>query len=137
MNIKVMSNPIYSVDSEAIEQASYDLVIRSSEYLIKCIYENQDIYDRPEVRVGLVVKILVKSNNNYSADLLHPVISDIETMLNDLDYLSTFEEPENRKMGLYKERTLINKFIEYDETISLNTLHQVQARETENVQGLI
>lgn len=115
----------FSTDVEGIREAGFDLMVQNAEHLIKFIYQNTDKspYDNPEVRIGLVIKILIRSNTNYTADLLQPVVDDMQNLLSDQDYLCKFDDPSERRNALSKELTLINKFMELDETISLNTLH--------------
>ena len=115
----------FSTDVEGIREAGFDLMVQNAEHLIKFIYQNTDKspYDSPEVRIGLVIKILIRSNTNYTADLLQPVVDDMQNLLSDQDYLCKFDDPSERRNALSKELTLINKFMELDETISLNTLH--------------
>lgn len=120
-----MANSIYSIDVSGIKDATAMLIDDNAETLIRSIYLNsaREPYDKPDVRVGLVVKILIKSSRHYSADLLRPVVEDIEQLLVDDDYLYTFKNPAARKEGLSKELSLVNKFIELDDTLSLNTLN--------------
>ena len=65
--------------------------------------------------MGLVVKILLKSNETYGKDLLQPVIDDIEALM------SESASDAGRHRGLSMELSLVNKFIELDDSISLNT----------------
>lgn len=118
----------YSTDSEGIDRASSTLIVENAEHLISHIYENQSTppYNKPATRVGLVIKILIKSNSSYPADLLQPVIDDIQAMLADSKYLSRCHHAEERKNALAKELSLVNKFIEFDDTVSLNTLSDVR-----------
>lgn len=118
----------YSTDSEGIDRASSTLIVENAEHLIAYVYENKSTapYNKPATRVGLVIKILVKSNTSYPADLLQPVIDDIQSMLTDSKYLSNCHNPQERKNALAKELSLVNKFVEFDDTVSLNTLSDVR-----------
>lgn len=113
----------YSTDVDGINSASSVLIVENAEHLIRFIYSNTERlpYNKKDVRIGLVIKILVKSNSNYPADVLQPVVDDIQSLLSDSKYLKTFANPGERKDALGKELSLVNKFIELDDTISLNT----------------
>lgn len=113
----------YSTDVDGINNASSDLIVENAEHLIRHIYDNTDRspYNKRDVRIGLVIKILVKSSTNYPTDVLQPVVDDIQALMADSKYLRTFANPGERKDALGKELSLVNKFIELDDTISLNT----------------
>ena len=113
----------YSTEVKNIDRASFDLIVQNAETLIKYIYNHKqtDPYNRPEIRVGLVIKILLKSNENYGSELIQPVIEDIEMMMEDKEYLASYDDSEERHLSLSKELSLLNKFKELDDTISLNT----------------
>lgn len=120
---------LYSVDTPGIKQASACLLLENADHLIRFIYANTDRppYDKPELRVGLSIKILIKSSNQgYSGDLLDPVLADLQELLTNEEYLKQFKDPIARREALSKELSLINKFKELDETISLNTMHGMQ-----------
>ena len=110
-----MTEPIHSTTVQGIANAGFDLIVRNAEHLIGYIYDhvNTAPYSNTEIRVGLVVKILLKSNETYGKDLLQPVIDDIEELMSS-------SNPERHK-GLSMELSLVNKFIELDDSISLNT----------------
>ena len=114
-----MAEPIHSTMVKGIGNAGFDLIVRNAEHLIKYIYNhvNTAPYSSPEIRVGLVVKILLRSNETYCKDLLQPVIDDISTLMSQS---SSSSNPERHK-GLSMELSLVNKFIELDDSISLNT----------------
>ena len=120
----------YSTNVEGINDASFNWNVSNAEHLIAYIYSNKDEqpYNNPEIRIGLVIKILIKSNQNYSSDILQPVVDDLENLVNDTDYLNSFDDPISKKEALSKELSLINKYMELDETISLNTLHYLPVR---------
>jgi hypothetical protein len=107
----------HSTQVKGIESAGFDLIVQNAEHLIGYIYNHTNTrpYSDPEIRLGLVVKILLKSNTNYSRDLLQPVIDDIETLM------SETEDPV-RHTGLSMELSLLSKFLELDDSISLNTV---------------
>ncbi len=121
---------IHSTSIKGIESAGFDLVVQNAEHLINYIYTHTDNapYSNAEIRVGLVVKILIKSNRNYPQDLLQPVINDIEELLTE-----NIDNPD-RHEGLSMELQLLNKFKELDDSISLNSIQLRESRkETINI----
>jgi len=119
-------NYTYSTDNPKISEAVTSLLIDNVASLINYIYSNQEIepYNNPEIRIGLSIKILLKTNNKYyDIIVLQPIINDINNLMNNPEYLSTFENQNERLNCLAKELILINKLIELSETITLNKLH--------------
>jgi hypothetical protein len=114
----------YSTETRGIDAASNELIIENSEHLIAYIYSNKEKmrYSDPEIRIGLSLKILLKTEKCFERDLLLPIIEDIEYLLSNKGYLSLFNNPELRKEGLSKELMLVNKYIELSDTITLNRL---------------
>lgn len=115
-----MSIDYYSNEAPGVESLTNKLFNDTSHYLINHIYNNKNIYKTPEVRVGLVIIIMIKTDRYYDHGLLNQVIEDINSMIHDDDYLNTFQFPEDRKKNLQKELLLINKQIQLTDTISLN-----------------
>ena len=115
-------NYTFSTEVPGLDAASNTLIVSNADKLIMFIYENKTKleYSDPEIRVGLVLKILLKANNYFEIDLLRPVIQDIEYLYTNESYLRLFSSPEERKKCLSKELILVNKYIELSETISLN-----------------
>ena len=120
----------YSTDIDGINEASFRLILDNAEHLIRYIYEhaNSRPYDDAEISVGLAIKILIKSNETYSSELLQPIVDDLEDLINDNEYLDNFDDPISKKEALCKQLSLINKFMELDETISLNTLYYLPVK---------
>lgn len=118
-------NYTYSTDNPKISEAVTSLLIDNAAYLIEFIYLNNNIepYNDPEIRIGLAIKILLKTNTYYDIVVLQPIINDINNLMNNPEYLSTFENQNERLNCLAKELILINKLIELSETITLNKLH--------------
>lgn len=112
----------FSTETRGIDNASTELIIENAEHLIEYIYANKTKmrYSDPEIRIGLTLKILLKTNKCFERDLLIPVIEDIEYLLENSGYLRLFNNPDARKEGLSKELLLVNKYIELSDTITLN-----------------
>lgn len=116
----------YTVELENVKSATADLVANNAELLIRYIYDHREQvpYETAEVRVGLVMKTLLKATGTYSSELMNQVIDDIKDLLNDRKYLQTFASPGERKAALNYELSFINKYIQLDDLISLNTLRR-------------
>jgi len=114
----------YTVELENVKNATADLVANNAELLIRYIYDHKEQvpYETAEVRVGLVMKTLLKATGTYSSELMNQVIDDIKDLLNDRKYLQTFSSPSERKAALNYELSFINKYIQLDDLISLNTV---------------
>lgn len=118
-------NISYSTELNNVKEATAELVANNAELLIKYIYEHCEDhpYDTAEVRVGLVIKTLLKATGTFSSELMSSVVDDIKDLMKDKDYLSTFRSPSERKAALNYELSFINKYIQLDDLISLNTIH--------------
>jgi hypothetical protein len=95
------------------------------EHLIRYIYDEnrqQSIFGHPEVRIGLVIKLLhnVKSIN-IDEKLLLPVLKDIERLLENEEYLVSTGDADLRQKCLMEECHFIQKFINVDDNMTLNT----------------
>jgi hypothetical protein len=91
--------------------------------LVNYIYSHKEheIYCDPETRVGILIKLLHSLDMRYDEILLKPIIDDIEDMINSEQHLESTENPERRKKCLEKELNLVQRYIDMDDTISLNT----------------
>ena len=112
----------FSSENPEVEKASGNLILENANYLLQYIYSNLDKepYNNPEIRIGLALKIILKTNITYESNIMQPIIDDIEFLLNDEDYLNKFKNPGKRRAKLDSELLLINKYIELSDTISLN-----------------
>ena len=120
-----MSNSeLFSMNDPRIRDASFTLIVDCAEHLINFVYNNQHTspYDKPEIRVGLAVKILLKSEQNYESKMIEPIICDLEDMLSNEEYVNSFPDPEAKRAAISSELTLMNKYVELDDTITLNTV---------------
>lgn len=112
----------FSSEKPNIDKYSSQLLIDNAQNLITYIYNHVDEepYSNAETRVGLAIKILLKTNSCFDIIVLQPIIVDIENLMNDNEYLDTFENPEERVKNLTSELILVNKYKELSDTISLN-----------------
>lgn len=115
----------YSSEYQGLDTFANLLITQNAEYLLNYIYEHQDDspYHAPEVRVGLSIKILINSKQTYKPEILSCIVDDIETLLSDEVHLKKYQVKQQRVEALTQELSLINKLLDLDDTISLNTLH--------------
>ena len=102
-----------------VKQAIQQLISDNAEYLIHYIYSHTDQapYDDARVRVGLVLKILLRSGNvtnNVSSDVVDPAIDDLQSLM------TAERNPEQRRTYSDEIRFLKHCTI-LDDMITLNT----------------
>jgi hypothetical protein len=82
--------------------------------------KKNSIFQNVEVRIGLCIRILAKTNRYYDEKLINLILDDIEYLRKESDYLLSFKDPKARKAALNEEYALVQGFIDMDDTISLN-----------------
>ena len=117
-------NKYYSCEISDIDKSTNLLIFQNAEYLINYIYKNKtkEPYNTAETRIGLSIKILLKSEQLYSPEILSYIVDDIQFLLTDENHLNKYLSRDLRINALSQELALINKFLDLDDTISLNTL---------------
>lgn len=120
-----MSDTYYTTELSSVKDATADLIAKNAEYLIQYVYDHRNTipYNHAEIRIGLVIKTLLKASGHFSSVLMTPVVDDIMDLVHDTVYLKTFPLPDKRKQALMNELTFINKYIQLDDLVSLNTLN--------------
>ena len=120
-----MSDKYYSSETDDLNNVANSLISQNAEHLIKYIYANRDNtpYNTPEIRIGLSIKILVNSKQLYSPEILSSIVDDIQSLLTDEEHLKKFKTKQQRINALLQELSLINKLLDFDDTISLNILN--------------
>ncbi len=115
----------YSSELSGLDNIANELILQNAEHLVNYIYQHSHEipYDRPEVRVGLCIKILINSKQTYKPELLSWIVDDIETLLSNEQHMKQYKIKMKRADALTQELSLINKLLDLDDTISLNTLH--------------
>lgn len=108
---------LYSMNNRNIKDAATDLLNNNADYLINYIYQQSYA---PEVRIGLSIRILAKTNRTYNDELINLILSDIEKLRNNTDYLLGFSDPKSRREALDEEYALVQGYIDMNDTISLN-----------------
>lgn len=78
------------------------------------------IFQNVEVRIGLSIRILAKTNRYYDEELINLILDDIDYLRKDSDYLLSFKDPKARRVALDEEYALVQGYIDMDDTISLN-----------------
>lgn len=78
------------------------------------------VFKNVEVRIGLSIRILAKTNRYYDEELINLILDDIDYLRKESDYLLSFKDPKARKAALDEEYALVQGYIDMDDTISLN-----------------
>lgn len=86
------------------------------------------IFENPEVRIGLCIRILAKTERFADEALVNLILEDIEALRRNSDYLLSFKDPKSRKAALDEEYALVQGYIDMDDTISLNQETETQSR---------
>jgi hypothetical protein len=99
-----------------VNNATDMLIGQNAEYLINYIYEHQKIepYVNPVIRIGLALKILLKSNKEFTITTLSPTIDDLTLLIN------SSPDSELRKTYI-DELKYVQSCTLNDDLISLNT----------------
>jgi len=106
---------------DSVNNATTVLMTQNASYLINFIYNNTSFepYNDRQIRVGLVLKMLLKSNEDTFTDginmgIMAPVLDDMATLIR--------EAPDNKARDILTEEL---KYIQsrtlLDDLISLNT----------------
>jgi len=80
----------------------------------------ESIFCNAEIRIGLSIRILAKTNKYYDDNLVNLILNDIDFLRQNSDYLLSFKDPKARKAALDEEYALVQGYIDMDDTISLN-----------------
>ena len=102
----------------SVNEATAELIGQNAVYLIDYIYANRSKapYTDPLIRVGLVLKTLLKSNQELDMKTLSPAIEDLTTLINTTKD-DTLRRAFNDELK-YLQSCSVN-----DDLISLNTEH--------------
>lgn len=111
-----MSTHTFMLDS--VKSAVEMLIIDNASTLIHWIYQNMDKepYVDPVVRVGLVQKILLKTQNDnvVDSDILEPVVDDLNFLL------KSSKDP--KQVDVYREElSFIKQCSIHSDMVTLNT----------------
>lgn len=87
-----------------------------------------NVFSDTEVRIGLSIRILAKTNKYHDEDLINLVLDDINYLRKNSDYLLSFRDPKARKAALDEEYALVQGFIDMDDTISLNQESETESK---------
>ena len=100
-----------------IKEATSLLISKNSEHLISYVYSNPELFPSKKIRVGLCLKVLLKSDNethSVNRDVLENVTVDLQELLN------ASESDEEREL-YSKELRFLNHCSILDDVITLNT----------------
>ena len=115
---------LHTFELPVVHEATQDLISRNAEHLIKYIYDHKDQipYNNKTVRVGLVLKTLLKSKDtsidHISTQVVAPAISDLSELI-------TAAPTTVEKRILTDELKYLEQCTLLDELISLNTTQHV------------
>lgn len=90
--------------------------------------DEDTIFKNVEVRIGLSIRILAKTNRYYDEELINLILDDIDFLRKESDYLLSFKDPKARKVALDEEYALVQGYIDMDDTISLNQDPDTESR---------
>ena len=110
---------------EILDEATFKLLEENAEYLINYIYSDDNknsLLGNPEIRIGLSIKIIHKLIPPVSETILRPVIDDIQMLMDSDKYLASTGNSEKRLKCLEEELAFIQKFVDFDDTITLNII---------------
>jgi hypothetical protein len=105
----------HSFELTEVKEATMKLISDNADHLINYIYTHKDTspYNVPLIRVGLVMKTLLKTDKTVKSDTIEPVITDI------LDLISGTKDP--RFTEIYQEELRFLKSCSIlDDMITLN-----------------
>jgi hypothetical protein len=122
---------------KVIQYATMRLLESNFPHFVHYIYShrNSEIFDDPETRVGICIKLLHSLDMRYDEQLLQPIMDDIELLMNSESHLEATEDSERRLKCLEEELRHVQKYIDMDDTISLNTeipAHIIRDSQTPN-----
>jgi len=115
-----MTSYTHSFELPEVNDACALLISENAEVLIDYIYQNteREPYNNPVVRVGLVIKTLLRSGNDVvtvNASIIEPATKDLT------DLISASSNPVERKIYT-DELKFLRRCTLLDDLISLNTV---------------
>lgn len=107
-----------------LKKATLTLLDGNIETLLNFMYDpsnHQGIFGHPEIRIGLSIKLLHNLRGKFSDKLIQPILTDIEELLDNDDYLEGTGNAEQRRQCLDEEYQFVQKYLDIDDNITLNT----------------
>jgi hypothetical protein len=106
----------HSFELSEVKEATMKLIADNADHLIGYIYANKTRapYDTPLVRVGLVMKTLLKTDNTVKSETIDPVVNDL------LGLIAEAKDPRLREV-YQEELRFLNSCSILDDMITLNT----------------
>lgn len=107
-------------ERDDVKSATLQLIAENAKHLIQHVYDHTDTYSDPVVRVGLVLKILLKSGKEtqtVDAEVIEPAMEDLTQLINNTEDVS--------QKSIYSEELRFLKHCTfYNDLITLNTAMQ-------------
>lgn len=125
-------------DSTTLDDATFKLLEENADHLIGFIYDEDNqagLLGNPEIRIGLSIKIIHKLIPPITEATLMPIIKDIELLMESMEYLQSTGDVEKRLKCLEDELRFVQKYIDFDDTMSLNTEKVEPFRHTPHARG--
>tara|TARA_R100001163_G_C5054382_1_gene190925 strand:+ start:1315 stop:1821 length:507 start_codon:yes stop_codon:yes gene_type:complete len=114
-------------NTDLINQATIRLLEIKIKDLLEDIYDTQNdsgIFGHPEVRIGLSLKLLHNLRVSLDKSIIQPIIDDIENLMESPEYLESTGDSERRLKCLQDELDFVHRYIDLDDSITLNTINQ-------------
>jgi len=112
------------INPDLITRASMKLLEGNAMRLLEFLYDDENrksIFGHPEVRIGLSIRILHKLIPPISETVLKPIIHDIQELMENKEYLKSTGDPKRRYDCLEEELEFVQKYFDFEDTITLNT----------------
>lgn len=120
-------------NSKLIKEATDKLIQDNFDMMIKYVYDkanHKTILGHPEIRIGLVIKLLHNINAEFEQELLDPVFNDIKLLSKSTEYLNKTGDSQKRLKCLSEEAQFLERYVKLDTEISLNSKHIVKSHDT-------
>lgn len=122
-------------DQHAMDDATLKLIEENADHLIDYLYDSRNqnsLFGNPEIRIGLAIKIIHKLVPPIDDYILQPIINDINMLMKSPDYLESTGDSERRLKCLEEELEFVQRYVNFDDTITLNTEVVEPFRKTPN-----
>lgn len=97
------------------------LLSNNINYLLNKLYDD---IDDVEQRCSIALHIIITCGKLIPADISNKILRDLEDLKKDREYLNKFSDPSEKKKYLKKEIDMLYKYIELDDTLTLNTMDE-------------
>src|SRR3990172_1913492 len=135
-NLSQKSRAYYSTfrRPQELNHAMLELYLKQAPILLQTI---QAKFSDPEIRTGLSIKILHNTppGTRLELSILQPILNDIETLIKDRQALKATGNAGIRLSCLRKEHEFVQRYLDLDDTVSLNSSRPNNGAETDQVEA--